>query len=389
MRIWGGLALWLAMAGSALAAPNVTNFTQKGSLLYFADIRIDGTWNTLIRIQNDGNSDVDVKCYWMDGTKNRVDFIIPLTANQAVWFDAKSGSGTFQVNPFPQAQANGFPASNQHPFLNPATGPFFRGLLACWAVDNEARSQVKWNHLAGTATVSNPGNNSAYEYMASAFYAPSGADLSPVGATQGRLNLNGLEYDSCPLYLIGQFTPVGAVAPAGPTPASLRLVTAACTLDLRQDWVPAWSKLQFEVWNAEEVKFTGAYECADSWHESPLAPGANSHPGVGIAFYDGMDAGGQALLLGTLATFSARYRVQGIKSTQCDRLKPASGPGSEFSSVATSAYGIIGLQYTDFVGAAGQVIIRGGGGTPLAAAGKFNGTIRWDAEAVAPEGGLQ
>ncbi|MGE3840167.1 MAG: hypothetical protein AB7I50_01135 [Vicinamibacterales bacterium] len=396
MRIWGGLALGLAMATTAFAAPNVTNFTQKGSLLYFADIRIDqgaqGPWNTLVRIQNDGNSDIDVKCYWMDGNKNRLDFVLPLTANQAVWFDARTGRGTYQVNPFPQAQANGFPAANQNPFLNPPTGPYFKGLLVCWAIDNQELKQIKWNHLSGTATVSNAGRNSAYEYAANAFFAPSGADLGQVGATPGRLNLNGLDYDACPLYLIGQFSPVGAVppVPAAPSPSELRLVTAACTLDLRQDWVPTWSKLQFDIWNEEEVKFTGAYECADSWHESPLAPGQNSHPGVGIAFYDGVDAGGQAFLFGTLGTYAARYRVQAVKSTQCDWLKPTSGPGSQFSGVATSAYGLIGIQYTDFNQAVGgPVIIRGGGGTPLAAAGKFNGTIRWDVEFVTPEGGVQ
>ena len=43
------LGLALAFAGNAYAAPNVTNATQKGSLLIWPDIRIDNGWNTLIR----------------------------------------------------------------------------------------------------------------------------------------------------------------------------------------------------------------------------------------------------------------------------------------------------------------------------------------------------
>ena len=36
----------LALAATAYAAPNVTNATQKGSLLIFPDIRAGGTYNT-------------------------------------------------------------------------------------------------------------------------------------------------------------------------------------------------------------------------------------------------------------------------------------------------------------------------------------------------------
>ena len=57
-------------------------------------------------------------CYWMDGNKNRVDFIIPVTRNQAVWFDARTGHGTSQVNPLPARSANGF----DNPFLPGGAG---------------------------------------------------------------------------------------------------------------------------------------------------------------------------------------------------------------------------------------------------------------------------
>jgi hypothetical protein len=62
--------LVLTRATPALAAPNVTNATQKGSALVFPDIRVDregADWDTLIRIQNDGTLDVTLTWYWMDG----------------------------------------------------------------------------------------------------------------------------------------------------------------------------------------------------------------------------------------------------------------------------------------------------------------------------------
>ena len=154
-------SLLLVVSTVASAAPNVTNGTQKGSLLIFPDIRVDGNWNTLMRIQNDGTRNVDIVCYWMDGNKNRVDFTQTLTRTQAIWFDARTGRGSTGANPFPISASNGF----DNPFLiNPGApdeesdgpGPYLRGLLACWVVDLGVQQQIKWNHLSGTATVYHP-----------------------------------------------------------------------------------------------------------------------------------------------------------------------------------------------------------------------------------------
>ncbi|MGE3840785.1 MAG: LamG domain-containing protein [Vicinamibacterales bacterium] len=297
--------------------------------------------------------------------------------------------GSINVNPFPMASANGFAVSSRHPFLEaggafdvpqqgqlgssvifPAGdghGPYARGLLACWAVDGDDQNQVKWNHLSGTATVH--GMFGAYEYNAYAVFVPAGAELGPVGVA-GTLNLNGLEYDACPLYQIGQFTPP-AVTGAGyaaaftatapntlplqpPTPSfplisSNRLAIAGCSLNLQQDWAPVFTKLQFDVWNEEEVKFTGAYECADSWHETDFRPGLDVQnngvlaPGI-PGFVDGMDAAGQNFSFSTLVSYSARYRVQGLKSAQCDRA--TGGANDTVAAVTTVAVGLIGVQST-------------------------------------------
>jgi cysteine-rich repeat protein len=203
----------LGAIAPAVAAPNVANVTQKGSALIFPDIRVDregADWNTLIRLQNDGSLDVTVTCYWLDGNKNRVDFSLGVTRNQPVWFDARTGHGTHQINPFPTTLANGFdnPFLLTPPSLDEATdgpGLYFKGTLVCWATDAGRQTQVKWNHLSGTATLYHP-QVGAYEYDAYAFFAPTGLDQEPVG-TAGILALDGVFYDTCPLYQIGQFSP--------------------------------------------------------------------------------------------------------------------------------------------------------------------------------------
>jgi len=444
----------LGVSANLWAAPNVTNSSQKGSLLIFPDIRVDDVFdgnlqpsptvwqpplNTLIRIQNDGGSEVDVKCYWMDGHKNRVDFVFTITRNQPVWFDARTGNGSTPVNRFPTGQANGFTAGNRHPFLEAGGafdintlagpqlgtgapgvydapngdgyGPYARGMLVCWAVDDTGQNQVKWNHLSGTATVwsSFAANSAAYEYSAYAFYVPTGTDLSPVG-TPGTINLNGLEYDACPLYQIGQFTPiqmgpddgyrtqVAAVSPNFPAPLPAtnpplprifrhRLAIMGCTLGLNQDWSPTFTKLQFDVWNEEEVKFTGAFECADSWHDTDFRPGtvpqnnASLTPGV-PGFVNGFDSATQNFNFFTLQTFAARYRVQGVASSQCNRTKGTSN--DTVAAVTTQPVGLIGVASAISVAAEQHLI-----GTTLTGAGKFNGKIVWDPAGVVPEGGIR
>jgi hypothetical protein len=227
----------------------------------------------------------------------------------------------------------------------------------------------------------------SYEYNAYAFFVPTGLDQEPVGVA-GALNLNGVEYDSCPLYQIGQFTPVNVNVPAAqqPTiepnvPAPLRvygnrLAIAGCSLNLNQDWVPVWTKLQFDVWNEDEIKFTGAYECSDSWHETAFADPSlfpTTAPNTVSLAGGPIDSGAQNFQVSNLGTFSARYRVQGVKSTQC-----------EATGRVTQAVGLVAVQSTAIDQPAGDMV-----GTTLAAAGKFTGKIVWDPEGAVPEGGIR
>jgi hypothetical protein len=354
-------ALVVLWAASAAAAPNVANSAQKGSLLIFPDVRVDDDWNTLIRIENDGTRDVDLKCFWLDGNRNRVNFTLPLTRGQALWFDARSGHGTFRGNRFPVSSAGGM----DNPFLigpggvtedTDTSGPYRRGWLICFVVNYLSSTQVKWNHLSGTATVYHPVLG-AYEYNAYAFYAPLGLDLDPIGIP-GILNLNGVEYDSCPLYQIGQFSPNGAGGtPGAPLTDANRLALVTCSP--ASDPTFAWTRLQFDVWSEDEIKFTGAFECAYTWHET--------------TFGSDLDAAAQNFDWRNLGTFSARYRVQGFKGTPCE------APNRITQNVGILAVHSSTLQSD---GAPPRLI-----GTTLAAAGKFAGRLSWTPSGPVPEVG--
>ena len=123
----------LALAASASAAPNVTNATQKGSLLIWPDIRVDDGWNTLIRIQNDGSSTstssatgwTATRTAWTSrpghaepgGLVRRADGQRHLPGESVPPAGRPTGSTTVSAGRRPEAVHG-------------------RGLLACWAADD-------------------------------------------------------------------------------------------------------------------------------------------------------------------------------------------------------------------------------------------------------------
>jgi hypothetical protein len=271
-----GITTALAISSSAAFAAIATT-NQKGSLLIYPKIDVRANTVTWVRIVNDGLAAVTVKCYYMDVNKQRNDFEFVLTKNQPFVFDAETGN-----SPQPVAQgANSFPAGAGI------------GELVCFAVNTDGTALRNFNNLAGTATVVHDGYG-AVEYNAWAFKA--------VAATPaGDLDLNGTEYDSCPAYLFGQFSPTGSPAPWYGTYGPTTIDISSCKQDLRQDYTWNYTKLQFDVWRYDETRYTGAYECANSFFEDTLDR-INVMPGN---------------FANRLLKGPAYYRVQGVQSTQC------------------------------------------------------------------------
>jgi hypothetical protein len=133
------------------------------------------------------------------------------------------------------------------------------------------------------------------------------------------------------------------------------------------------------------VGFTGAYECADSWHETDFWV-ADVYNGGAI------DSARDNFLAATLKTYSARYRVQGVKSPQCE-----DGLASQFT-------GLLIVQSSHLTGpgaAAGRIVVAAQDwvATTLVNAGKDPGnTIKWDQTnfggqaapgGTTPEGGIR
>ncbi len=290
-----GAAVSLALVGTTvLAAPNVANTSQKGSLLVFPEIQAGGgpaddqfhDRNTIIRMANDATGNINVKCFYGEftdqeafdstssggtvtaGNKPTRDFSFPMTRTQAVFWEVKDGDGTYQMPDFPRA--------------NTATGQ-----LICWATNNAETKQVKWNHLSGTATIIDPGDETSFAYNAWSFYARGIKNKAQVGKYAGRLDLNGVDkkygaYDKCGRYIIGHFGPVDNVGqPAERVHTDdLYLSISSCyqclvpvgNAKVNEHWIV------FTIWSEDETKTTGTKEKADGWWRMNLGSCSDTDP---------------------------------------------------------------------------------------------------------------
>jgi hypothetical protein len=342
------------LASSAFAAQNVANASQKGSLLVFPLIDVREGNTTIIRIANDANVPANIKCYYVNETKYRVDFVFKLTKKQAVTWDALTGITDVigNVQPFP-VDVGAFPT-----LFGQATNPQL-GELICFAVDGPGSQQVSHNHLSGTATVGNPLAGS-YEYNSWNFVARVAGIGTPVGAA-GRLDLTGAAggYDACPAYNIAHVAPTAAVVEP---PAALvqRFAFSLCAQDLRQDYTPHFTKLVFNIWNGHETKFTGAWECSDSTH---------SFLSVGL------DVEADNLSSGRLGTDAAQAQILGVASTQCRPPVP----------FVTENVGLVGVVARVLVGEQGEIALHGTT-TNHAGVHAVPGFVLWDPqESEVPE----
>jgi hypothetical protein len=303
----------------ASAAQNVGNTSQKGSVLIFPKIDITNDTNnardTIIQISNDYPRGVMVKCYWVDSSQNIQDFMFLVTITQPVWFRASDGLGT-------ASYPGRLPGDVS---TNPITVPPFTGLaspvgeLKCWAVNFEGTGQINWNHLYGNATVLDYTNLTAYQYNSFNFTARGVPSLGQEVGTGGDIVLSGanLAYDACPQYLMFNFF---SFAPTRDVPIDgagqtvkfnkTDLTLVPCKQDLRQDRIPTCTKAKFDIWNENETKYTGAYQCFKCWFEGYLNQ-------IGDPILDPTGFGGEKFIYSGLHTSLGRFRAAGVASSVC------------------------------------------------------------------------
>ena len=127
----------------------------------------------------------------------------------------------------------------------------------------------------------------------------------------GNLQLTGAKggYDACPQYLVTNFIPDGGESGILLQSARADLTLVPCKQDLRQDRTPTCTKAKFDIWNANETKYTGAYRCIKCWYEGLLDEIDTQTPGAGY--------GGEKFTYPSLKTLVARFRVQGVASSVC------------------------------------------------------------------------
>jgi hypothetical protein len=211
--------------------------------------------------------------------------------------------------------------------------------------------------LSGTATITTAGETAtgSYEYTAWSFKARGVGRGTAVGLP-GQLDLTGEEgaYDACPAYNIVHFAPTTVIAEGL---RDQRIGVSSCVQDLRQDYVPHGTKLEVNFWNTQEVKFTGAWHCANR---------------TTSFVFSGMDVLPQNASAGVLGTTGAHARIRGVASTHC--------PGSEAAGVVA-------------VSASVQLLDQSSAEVPLhgtaanrAGVSAVPGVVLWDpSDAEAPE----
>jgi hypothetical protein len=370
-------------------APNRVGATDKGSVFIFAKVEV--RWSevnqeyvliqdTFLQLTNDYPENVSVQMYFVNGDAplpaqgderahpgwNWVDNQLELTANQPVYWSAATGSGI--TSPWTVLDPGDPPG---RPAMDGTNDRVLRGFVVGWAVDAISGNEIRWNHLAGLATLVNYGQagmvpppegngfaaGAAWEYNAWTFPAlVEVANGNETGLSPGMLELNGVEYVAPFAQLLMNFQAVGSGAYSGyrQVVTNTDLTLMPVTADLRQETEgPLTTKAHFDVWNENEVKFSGAYRCVTCWDQTLL-----SFYGIPNHF-----------LLVTLQTNFGKARIDGLASQLC-------GP----TSVDAALLGVVATMLSfDGNGDAGAA------GTNLTGMGTEAAAIQWDTLGPPPE----
>jgi hypothetical protein len=320
-----GLAL--AMSAGAFAQDRV-NVSQKGSVLIYSNVEVK--WNqqgtivqdTFIELTNDNNAPVDVHLYFLNGDAasatepgwNWSNNTIHLTADEPAYWAASTGQPK-GVSPWSVLDPGNPPGRPDPDDANLRT---LRGVIFAWAV-NADDYQIRWNHLTGKAIIVNYASGAAAEYEPFAFQARN-VNQGDVVGRPGLLAFDGINYDLGFDRLVLDFYASGTLALSGGSRVvgiDTDLTLHPISTDLRQDnRGPIKTKAKFDIWNQNEVRFSGTEKCITCWDQALLSGyAATNH-----------------FLLGNLQTDKGKARINGEASTVCDT--------PDFRSVNASLLGV-------------------------------------------------
>ena len=300
--VLAGLIVVLLVPGVMAQSATRATTSEKGSVLIYPKVEL--RWNaageliqdTFISITNDNDDEVMVLMYFVSETCTNVDNDITLTHNQPAWWSAFSGL------PGPNGGVSPFTVLGA-PYPDPegSTDLVLRGYIVAWAI-NDDHAQIRWNHLAGEATIVNYADGDAWEYTAYAFAALVG-DTGDIIGEPGIIALNGIEYASGFDLLLLDFFASGSQAFSGGSRTVLH-DTDLTLLILDQDFTqetpgPFKTKAHFDIWNENEISFSGMEYCITKWDQSLLS----NHGGH--------------FLRRNLQTDKGKARIDGMQSVLC------------------------------------------------------------------------
>lgn len=262
----------LVTTSAAAVAQNRASATEKGSVLVFPKVELrwasDGQLrqDTIIQISNDWPEDTKVLLYFVSETCTWVDNDIVLTMNEPAYWSVASG--------MPKGVSPWTVLGNAYPDPEGSGDLVMRGYVIAFAVNN-VNVEVAWNHLYGSATLINYACGYAWEYNAYAFQALAAVATGTVTGTPGVLNLNGTEFDYGFEKLLFNFFASGSGALSAPgyqATVDTDLTLLVLRQDLRQETVgPYITKAKFEIWNENEVSFSGLDYCVNKWAQTLLS----------------------------------------------------------------------------------------------------------------------
>jgi len=366
-----------------ITAAGRVDAAQKGSLLIYPKVEV--RWNaagqliqdTFVALTNDGPSGVIVQTFLVQGDPplaanpperahlgyNRIGSQIGLTANEPCYWAVSSGMPK-GLAPFRVLDPTTNPLQPGRPATDGTNDRVMRGFVVAWVVNAEG-DEVHWNHLKGDALIVNYAKSAAWEYGAYAFMAHADQEGQALG-TPGELYLDGTEYDFCADLLLLDFFAVGADALNGVTrtvQVDTDLTLLPLRIDLRQDtdgW--ATTKANFDIWNSNEVKFSGTHRCITLWDQQLLR------------LYDGPNH----FLRTNLQTNKGYARIDGLASEVCNTYDAQGQP-----LMVSEPAALLGVTLKILTFSGGNQVEAAG--TTLTGAGLQVGVIRYDPLAPPPE----
>lgn len=232
-----------------------------------------------------------------------VDVGMALTANQPTYWSAAIGKPANTgdgITPFVILEPGPPPGRLATDGSNERV---LQGFIVAWAV-NASGQEIRWNHLAGAATLVNYARGSAWEYTAHAFRIVDPAlGNGDASGSPGALLLDGAEFDNAYDLLLFDFYAAND-QPPGPLPVvDTELTLMPIAHDLRQESSGSvTTKASFIIWNQNEVKLTGLDRCLTCWDQALLSQyGAPNH-----------------FLRTNLQTDKGKAQIDGLQSALCD-----------------------------------------------------------------------